>query len=1333
MEFLNYPYKNSDLFSNYFLNERLPESNLWECSGVENKFEEIYKLYTEKEKILISAKESQIEEEWIRPIFKILELFYIPQPPAPVLGTVKEPDYAFYASEVEKNNAYKLKGNKRIFESAIAVGDAKRWNVDLNNIKINEQLNTYLGATKIQWGILTNGKKWRIYTIQSGYWLGVYYEVDLPDLIKSGDLENFKYFYLFFRKTAFVKDGFLYKVYNRSINYSKAVSTDLKENVYEALQLLMQGFLDSNGELKPKNVEDIYQNSLILLYRLVFILYAEADEEKELLPMKNRSYREAYSLKSLKEEIVEKIQNGIDITTTSFHYWAMLKDLFRFIDKGEESLGIYEYNGGLFDSLTHEFLDDKYNLGDKYIASAIYLLTYSKTENGFIDYRDIDVREIGAIYEGLLEHKPVIKENKVRWDIDKSDRKNTGSYYTPDYIVKFIVANAIGPLIEDIEKEIAEEIEVLKQKIKKSRGYNREAYKKQLKEKKQRIRERVFDLNILDPAMGSGHFLVESTEFLAKSIAKLEARFLGVELEEKDTRSGEIDELKREIAEKSIFGVDKNPLATELAKLSLWLHTVAKGEPLTFLDHRLRTGDSLIGVDIDEMEYPISGKDSKMKGLFESKMIQDLATAIRHLLMIEEIKSQTRRDIQNKKTEWREVTAWIGRYKKIASVRLSRKFGNDIRNEQYRRALSLAKEHKLEKIEDDRFFRKAIEIAELKKFFHWELEFPDVFRDEQGREKDNAGFDAIIGNPPYDIISEKEQGKPVKQEKNYFKTNTVYTPAVYGKLNLYRLFILLSIKLLRKRGIHSFICPMSLLADKQAKKIRDFILSNFRVLRIEAFPQKDKPSERVFPDAKLSTCIYFMEKSMPGIFKLRINPGRHIVEKTLPLSLKPEDIYEFDSENLSIPAYPWITKADFQLALKLNEITDGRKLRDFTSSFQGEVNLTSDSMYLSENPSNVIVLRGAHIGRYEFQADPKQGKPQYLKISEFLKNRTEDTKAYDYRFPRIGYQRGSAIDNWRRIIATVLEEGVFCSDTINYIKATQEINLYTILAFLNSYLWEWRFRLTSTNNHVNSYEIDSLPLSYVKYEIKTNKQNQKLNDLIKAYEEFLNKINSENIMYLTDQCIHENNVEIIYSLLAYLSKRMVEMNKRKQKLWENINAIFTNNGVDVEEYSSLSISKSTLEYIKKVQKKSFSSRTKYQSKIALYGKKTEQLFGNSLEHIYKNRYFKFEDLPKLGFEKFKWLISIKGADPNILDELREDVEPKLEELIRLLKQIGSGYWYPKRDSKTVGYTPMEEIQSTDWLIDQIIYKLYNLTYDEVKIVDPEFGISKEKYERYEIN
>jgi len=304
------------------------------------------------------------------------------------------------------------------------------------------------------------------------------------------------------------------------------------------------------------------------------------------------------------------------------------------------------------------------------------------------------------------------------------------------------VENTLGPLVDEMEKALQDELSAMDEKIHRARGEERLLLQREKRKLLQGARERVLDLKVVDPAMGSGHFLVSACDYLARRIAELEAALTGNETEEA------VPDLKRTVAVRSLYGVDVNPLATELAKLSLWLHTVAKGKPLSFLDHHLRTGNSLIGARVKDLTRSPSGKAFQI-GLWESKIIEDLGKAIRHLAFIKEAAGDSRSDIQAKKGEWALVNAWIGKYKQAANVWLSPHFGGKLADGDYGQVITVAAENSLEKVENKVFFVRAQEIAARERLFHWELEFPDVFFDRFGRPLENPGFDAVLGNPPY--------------------------------------------------------------------------------------------------------------------------------------------------------------------------------------------------------------------------------------------------------------------------------------------------------------------------------------------------------------------------------------------------------------------------------------------------------------------------------------------------------------------------------------------------------------------------------------------------------
>lgn len=364
---------NRFLFSDYYLKLLPKQEEFKSVKGLEGLLKDIRDLYFDKKDKLSTHSEGGLEYDFIRPILDMLDHIYEPLTSLPTYEGIKHPDYAFFETIEDKKEALKHKGKKDFWIRAIAVGDAKAWDRKLDkklngtgdpfdNSNPSYQIDFYLRMSDKRWGILTNGRYWRLYNRENSYKLGIYYEVDLPELLEFGKLEDFKYFYLFFRRGALIaedgKPSFLDRVFQESIDYAKEVGERLRDNVYEALRLLCEGFLKhSKNNLLPSDLKTIHESALVYLYRLLFIFYAES---LELLPINsNRTYRETCSLKSLKEEIARDKDGGKSFSFHSSRYWNSLSQLFDIINMGNKRLEVPEYNGGLFDPSKHPFLDEK--------------------------------------------------------------------------------------------------------------------------------------------------------------------------------------------------------------------------------------------------------------------------------------------------------------------------------------------------------------------------------------------------------------------------------------------------------------------------------------------------------------------------------------------------------------------------------------------------------------------------------------------------------------------------------------------------------------------------------------------------------------------------------------------------------------------------------------------------------------------------------------------------------------------------------------------------------------------------------------------------------------
>jgi hypothetical protein len=884
------PFNNSNMFSNHYLQNRIKNDlEEWKHNDTVKKiFDKIKEEYNDKKQLFINYNESQLEDNFIKKVLQLLGQFFEVQEKTDVSS--RTPDYAFFPSEETKREAVKNKGKKEFYKFAIAVGDAKKWNLSLDKKAKGEntfefqnpsfQIDTYLRETELKWGILTNGKKWRVYFQDTSYKLDSFYEVDLEEIINNDDLESFKYFYFFFRIEAFIKDStgktFLNNIFHESIRYAESIGENLEENIYKSLKWMAEGFLSvKSNQLSSdeKTLKEIHKNSLIFLYRLLFALYANS--RGLLKPPKGKGY-DRYDINFLIEEILDKLDKN-EVSHGAW-YWTNLEEIFILINSGSVGRGIPKneffvpsYNGGLFDPENYPFLKNK-KINDKHIAKVIDLLVRTKSKDsrgyGRIDYSDLSLRHLGGIYEGLLEYKlkvaeedivavsekgkliwlpkseiknkrpyEEIKKGEVYLVTDKGERKATGSYYTPDYIVKYIVENTLGPLIEEKIKDLKNNDE---------------------------IKEAILSIKVLDPAMGSGHFLVEATDFLASKIVE----YIGSEKNEEN----DIDLARREVVKRCIYGVDINPLATELAKVSLWLNTIKEDKPLSFLDHHLKTGNSLIGADIAILDhYPNNsiknGKDKMQKTLHDFKGINIRENILQLLQMykkIMQINDDTISNVEEKEKIFHDFQQhkFRMRFIELANIYTSIYFGNEVSNKDYNEILEYfppGSEKKWDDLRDKDWFKKSQEIAEQNKFFHWKLEFPEIFfeiGEKLANEKENAGFDAIIGNPPYFDIEKKLS----EFEKEFLKNNyQVYT----GANDMCYFFYEKSFNLLCNKGIFGMITSRYFQEARYGNKLREF-LSQFKINEIIDFGSNVKVFRSSSgEEVTIHTVIYLGQKEKP--------------------------------------------------------------------------------------------------------------------------------------------------------------------------------------------------------------------------------------------------------------------------------------------------------------------------------------------------------------------------------------------------------------------------------------------------------------------------------------
>lgn len=550
----------------------------------------------------------------------------------------------------------------------------------------------------------------------------------------------------------------------------------------------------------------------------------------------------------------------------------------------------------------------------------------------------------------------------------------------------------------------------------------------------------------------------------------------------------DINLLKRHVLKRCVYGVDLNPMAVELAKVSLWLDCFTLGAPLNFLDHHLRCGNSLVGAMLKDLEEATA---SRLFALDLGPVLR----AINHVLFVSRMADATAAEVTSSANEFDLAHEELSGLRIVFDLLVAKHFGLP-------RAASLvtdgqdldvkSKERLMASLDDDKertLVDKAEDLARRpdRRFFNWDIEFPEVFfgfidnnhRQVQHKNKvqeGSAGFDCVVGNPPYDVLAEKELEADLEEILGYFKSHPVYEPAQGGKQNLYKLFICRGVHLLRRGGRFGHIVPMPLLGDEQAAGVRKLLLTKGSLSAIEAFPQKDDPHNRVFEDAKLATCIFIEAKKPEDTgFKSRVHPGGTIEETSPSLNLRCDQVKLYDPENQPILA---CSQEDWDLAVKVMSTGRMRRMGEYCTAYQGEVNETTDGRkgnvsYDSKDGQEIV--RGASICLYVLRP-ASQGEPIYLRVRKYLSGKKPGTKAWHHQQRRVGLQESCPQNNFRRIIAAIIPKGEFCNHVINYFPEGEcKFPLEMLLALLNSKLSDWYFRLGSTNAHVNHYQIYNLP------------------------------------------------------------------------------------------------------------------------------------------------------------------------------------------------------------------------------------------------------------------
>jgi hypothetical protein len=961
-----------------------------------------------------------------------------------------------------------------------------------------------------RWGLLLNGQRLRLMkrTVVSGR--QHYLEVDLDALCENGESYQFDIFWMLFRAQSFHpgSDGrcLLDIVDDESRQHAMGVSTSLKYSVFSALETLMRALVLRANELVRQEVDagdtatlrlqatartalddlhGLYEQSLVLLYRLLFVLYAES---RNLLPIDKPVYRDSYSLEPLRNEIEQPNRSFLP---NSFALWETLQSLFRLIRRGCNTsvLVVPAYNGALFDPHRTRYLDGL-RISDAALKEILTDLSVTPPTKDRgrerIDYSDLGVEQLGAVYEGLLEFEPRIANEpmvEVRYKDERvvipereqrnytvirriargdfylgrgAGRKTSGSYYTPQPLVDFLVRRTLEPLVAG------------------------------------RSADEILQLKIVDPAMGSGAFLVGACLYLAEAYARAlqreqperkapasneeDAEEIEESGEELDTdvpqQPHEISEeetlpYRRLVAERCLYGVDLNEMAVELARVSLWLITLAGDKPLTFLDANLRCGNSLISAPLipyrgpSGTEYSIerihpealkrlakargerlaAGKKraTPERGLWEGIEYGAVAPLIQYRRWIAETPSDNVEQVHAKENFlhnleenderlrlkrqcdlW--IAAWFWRQppededKREKDVYYSPPLDGQI----YAELISYLKGERQKGMlfDPQPYLAEVVRITREVRPFHWELEFPEAFFNDDGSRREHGGFDAIVANPPWDIIKpnsreffsaydpgfrELERAAADEREKellkeaeisakwreyeqeistqvDYFRLGERYpyqSVPVNGKLtggdvNTYKLFLERAYGLLRPGGDCGIVVPSGLYTDQGCTGLRQLFLERAQINHLVCFENR----RGIFPiDSRFKFVLFgFEKKTSSGAFDAAFM--LHDLEvlsdlKDVSLSVPTKLIQRLSPDTLSLMEFRAQEDIDIMARLYrqplLSEIVEGA----WKIILAREFHMTDDRYLFNQEGTGWPLYEGKMIHQYTYKySDP---------------------------------------------------------------------------------------------------------------------------------------------------------------------------------------------------------------------------------------------------------------------------------------------------------------------------------------------------------------------------
>lgn len=814
-----------------------------------------------------------------------------------------------------------------------------------------------------------------------------------------------------------------------ALNWRMQLSARLRDGVTDAVQALTDVCIRRHG---PSS----FEQALAVLYRVLFLLFAES---RGLVPMDHPLYRAAYTLTPLCGESLTGVPTGA---------WDALAAITALSRQGcrVDDLIVHPFNGHLFARAAAPAAEDASRPGpptprsrrrDEAMAVTLRAVGTQSTASGrhLVSYAELGVEELGAIYERVIELEPG----------RPMARKDSGTYYTPQPLADRLVAETLAPLVEG------------------------------------RSTEALLQLRIVDPAMGSGAFLIAALRFLAAAYEHAglaEGRWTPLEVTDERRAS-----FRRTIAQHCLYGVDRNPIAVQVARLSLWLATLAYGKPLSFLDHRLRVGDSLVGTHPNHVGRPLGARthDTPLLDVIDQDLQHTLEHQARRLRQLGETDDDHVATVRAKERLWvrSRDTPEVTRWRMAAHLWCARWFWTD-GAPPTTRELSAAIRATVTGDDDlggrhlAHLHHQATQAARTSGFFHWSLEFPDVFVDERGR-PDTHGFDAVIGNPPWEMVradraSDRQKGASSSHLVRFVRESGEYRHCGQGHLNLYQPFVERALTLCRRGGRVGLILPWGFAVDDGASALRQRLIGE---QALDAVIGLDN-ARGWFPihrGVRMAAVIASPGRTH-GTIRARfgIATPEQLDADTAHLPISGDDLARLSGPSLRLPD---VRRHDVferlrALAHRFPPCGDpsGWGLR-----FSRELNASDDAPLMKEGraPGSVPVVEGKHIAPYRVELERTT---RHLPAS-VARRRLPDGR---YLRSRLAYRDVSAVGNSRALIAAIIPGGVVTTHTLFCLRTELDDERQYFLCGLMNSPWCDAYVRTFMGSHVTTSLIEQMPL-----------------------------------------------------------------------------------------------------------------------------------------------------------------------------------------------------------------------------------------------------------------